>query len=64
VFFLGRELHNSIFAGLKISFPPILGYRRLPRIVLWAIVLLLLVWTVAALAFGGRSTAAHTRGRR
>jgi acetyl esterase len=64
VFFLGRELHNSIFAGLKISFPPILGYHRLPRILLWGIVLLLLVWTVGALAFGGRSTAAHTRGRR
>jgi acetyl esterase len=53
IFFLGRELGNNPLRGLQISLGPFGRYHRLPRIVLWVVLLGLLVWVLFELARGG-----------
>jgi acetyl esterase len=52
IFFLGQELNNNPLRGLQISLGPIGRYHRLPRIVLWVVLLGLLAWALIELARG------------
>jgi len=56
IFFLGQELNNSPLRGLQISLGPFGRYHRLPRIVLWVVLLALLAWAVIELARGRSAT--------